>query len=345
MTTHRTILLTGASGVVGRALLSTLRHHRVVCLTHRNRPDHHGEHVRGDVSAAGLGLDTQTRQRLTRDVDLVIHCAAITDFGAGEQATNEMNVLGTRNVLEFAGQAHASLHYLSTAFVARDDGGRVDVGDAGADPSVYIASKRAAEQLVRDSGIPATIVRPSVVIGDSQTGATAKFQGLLVLATAVLKSALPLVPLRADVGVDFIPQDMLARAVTALVDTDRTGGEYWITAGQAALGAGHLMDLVTDTGTRCGVEFSAPRLVDPEMVDRLVRPVFIAPLPKPVRRRFDDVMAMTALFANATPFPCTISDIPGCEAMTGVELAAAFTRSVEYLVHAKGLAAAARVAA
>ncbi|MGI5506422.1 SDR family oxidoreductase [Lentzea sp. CA-135723] len=336
MTSQQTILLTGASGVVGTALLPKLAGHRVISLVHKQVPPGASEHVRGDLAAPGLGLDPATARGLVAEVDVVVHCAAVTDFGAGATTTDELNVVGTAGVLDFARRADATVHYLSTAFVARNGMTRGRTNEGGADPADYLTSKLAAEQLVRDSGVAATIVRPSVVIGDSETGAISKFQGLHSLALAVLKGALPLLPLDQRAHIDFVPQDHLADALTALIDNNVRAGEYWVTAGEAALFTQAMIDIVTDEAVRIGLSLTPPRLVEPDMVDRLVRPVFIDPLPKGVRRRFDDMLAMTALFAGADFFPC--SEIPGLEPLGEERLSEAFRRSVRYLAVEKGLA-------
>lgn len=337
MMPQRTILLTGAGGVIGGALRPRLSRHRVICLAHRSTPEA-AEVVMGDLTSPGLGLDARTRRNLAREVDVVIHCAAITDFTAGAEETRELNIEGTSHLLQFTADAGAVLHYLSTAFVTRTDLSRTDVGEATADPQAYLASKRAAEHLVRVSGIPSTILRPSVVIGDAATGAIARFQSLHVLIAAVLRKTLPLLPLRPEARVDLVPQNVLADAVTALVDHDVRSGDYWITAGQAALTARRVIDLIVEVGSRAGLAVHAPRLVDPEMVDRLVRPVFIESLSPTARRRFDDMLAMTALVANAAPFPATLAEIPGCLPIETPGLASAFDRSVDYLIRDLGLA-------
>lgn len=337
MSAPRTILLTGASGVVGQALLPRLAHHRVVSLVHNTVPDGAAEHVRGDLTAPGLGIELAAARRLADEVDTIVHCAAITDFTATATATRDLNVQGTQRVLEFAERCGAVVHYVSTAFVARTDLARDDVREGMADPSAYLETKRAAEQVVDDSGLPATIIRPSVVIGDSATGAISKFQGLHTLIRAVLKGSLPLVPLSPDARVDFVPQDVVADAVTGLVDAGVTSGRYWVTAGEAALTTSAMVELCVQAGALYGVQTHTPRLVEPDMVDRLIRPVFIDPLPRAVRRRFDDMIAMTALFANATAFPSTLGGIPGCRPLTTEELTTAFTRSVEHLVRTQRL--------
>jgi nucleoside-diphosphate-sugar epimerase len=331
----RTVLVTGLSGVVGRALLPELAGHNVIALTHNAAPPPGVRAVRGDLTRTRLGLDPAGYRALAAEVEVVVHAAAVTDFAAGAQPTAELNVAGTRRVLDLAADAGATLHHLSTAFVARADLRRADVGDAVADPSAYLDSKRAAEQLVRDAGLAATILRPSLVIGHSRTGEISRFQGLHGLCAAVLRGALPLLPLDAGALIDTIPTDVLGRAVAGLIDADVRGGEHWLTAGPAALTTGRMIEILGRVAERLGMALVRPRLVRPDMVDRLVRPVFIDPLPVKVRRQFDDMMAMTALFCSAQPFPSDLDRLPGGRALSTDELAAAFDAAAEYLVRTK----------
>lgn len=335
MARQRTILLTGASGVVGSALLPALRRHRVICLTHRKAVKHPYQ-VKGDVAVPDLGLDPGTFARLCREVNVVVHCAAVTDFTADPELTLRSNVEGTRNVTRFAGDAAARLHYVSTAFVARAENGRKDCGEGRADPTAYLASKRTAEDFVRHANVPGTIVRPSVVIGDTRTGRISAYQGVHALQWAVLRNSLPLLPLPTGSHVDVIAQDVLARAIASLVDHDAQG-EFWITGGKHALSAERILELTVATGRRLGLDVIPPRLVEPDMVDRLVRPVFVAPLPPALRRRFDDMLLLTALFATPQVFPSDLHRIPGQQALAMEQLTDAYVRSVVYLVRAKGL--------
>jgi nucleoside-diphosphate-sugar epimerase len=332
----RTVLVTGITGVVGTALLPELAGQHVIALTHSAAPPAGVIAVRGDLTRPRLGLPMARYRALARQVDVIVHAAAVTDFAAGATATAELNAGGTRRILDLAADAGATVHYVSTAFVARAGLSRTNVGDAVANPMDYLDSKQAAEQLVRESGLPATVLRPSVVIGDSRTGEISRFQGLHGLAAAVLRGALPLLPLDRTGLIDTIPADVLARAIAALIHGRVDSGEYWLTAGDAALTTGRLIDILVLVGERLGLPVTAPRLVRPDMVDRLIRPVFIDPLPAKVRRQFDDMMAMTALFCGPEPFPSSLDDLPGCRAPRPEELASAFAASVEYLVRAKG---------
>jgi len=114
---RRTVLLTGASGVVGRALLQRLRDFDVVCLVHRSPvcgPDL--TTVRGDISEPMLGLGEQAYAELAARVDAVIHCAAVTSFNRTDGSLEATNIAGTQRVAAFAAAADAVLYHVSTAF-------------------------------------------------------------------------------------------------------------------------------------------------------------------------------------------------------------------------------------
>lgn len=342
--TPPTVLLTGASGVVGSALLAELPSFcEVIALIHRCACPAAAQQICGDLTAPRLGLDRATYTDLARRVDVVVHCAAVTDFTQGPEATHALNEAGTRAVVEFAADAGAVLHHVSTAFVARHELTRSrmgrDVGEAGARPEDYLDSKRAGEEVVRASGVPAVIVRPSIVIGDSRTGQIAAFQGLHNILLMLLRGLMPLVPLPATSLIDFVPQDVVARAIAALIAADRRDGEVWVTAGREALRTEQVLQVVSGVCTELGLSTLIPRIVGADMVDRLIRPVFLAGgLPKRALRRFDDMLAMTALFADAPTFPTSLGELPGDPPpLTREELEAALRQTLLHLARVKRL--------
>src|ERR671929_130064 len=186
----RTILLTGGSGVVGQALLPTLADSTTICLVHRSPVS--GPNVEclpGDIAAPRLGLSRTAFADLASRIDCIIHSAAVTHFGQAEDAIRCANVEGTANVLELAARARVPVYHVSTAFV------RVR-SHSTQEPNAYELSKRDGDELVRTSGLPAAILRPSLVIGDSATGQIAHFQGIYLMLGMFLKGLLPVVPAR-----------------------------------------------------------------------------------------------------------------------------------------------------
>lgn len=91
------------------------------------------------------------------------------------------NVLGTRNMLELARRSRVKVfNHVSTAYVAGKRNGLIAEELAvpeTATNNCYEASKIAAEQLVAHSGLHSRILRPSIVIGHSQTLKATSFTG------------------------------------------------------------------------------------------------------------------------------------------------------------------------
>jgi nucleoside-diphosphate-sugar epimerase len=289
-TVRRTVLLTGASGVIGHALRWRLREHAVVCLVHRSPVS--GPDVTtapGDIAQPMLGLAEHAYAELAAKVDTVIHCAAVTAFhrGGSLEATN---ITGTEHVAAFAAAANAVLYHVSTAFVhttADGDRGRTAVG--------YAASKSAAEQVVRSSGVPHVILRPSVVIGDSVTGEIAAFQGLHQVAAGMFAGIVPMIPFDPRWPIDFVPVDVVADAIACVVENRVSEGEFWLSAGQAALSLDEGFAVAVEFARSLGVRVDMPRFVPPEMFDRLIGPVFIDALPDKIRR---NVLRMLEFFTT-----------------------------------------------
>jgi nucleoside-diphosphate-sugar epimerase len=279
-TARRTVLLTGASGVVGRALLQRLGDLDVVCLVHRSPVS--GVNVTtapGDIASPMLGLAGQAYAELAARVDAVIHCAAITDFNRTDGSLEATNVAGTEHVAAFAAAANAVLYHVSTAFVHTT----VD-GDRGRTAVGYASSKAAAEDLVRSSGVPHVILRPSVVIGNSVTGEIATFQGLHQVVAGMFAGMVPMIPFDPGWPIDFVPADVVADAIACVVENRVGEGEFWISAGDKALRLDEGVAVVIEFARALGVSIDTPRFVPPDMFDRLIAPVFLDALPVKIRR-------------------------------------------------------------
>jgi nucleoside-diphosphate-sugar epimerase len=288
---RRTVLLTGASGVVGRALLHRLRDFDVVCLVHRSPVcGPNVTSVPGDIAEPMFGLAKQVYVELAAKVDAVIHCAAVTDFKRTDGSLEATNIAGTEHVAVFAAAAHAVLYHVSTAFVHTT----VD-GDRGRTAIGYASSKLAGEKVVRSSGVAHVIFRPSVVIGDSVTGEIAAFQGLHQVAAGLFAGIVPMIPFDPSWPVDFIPADVVADAIACVVEKRVSAGEFWISSGEKALRLAESVAVAVELARDLGVSIDVPRFVPPEMFDRLIGPVFLDALPGKIRR---NVLRMLEFFTT-----------------------------------------------
>lgn len=173
----------------------------------------------GDIVDIHLGLSGPEYQRLCDEVTHVFHLAAISYLGMPRETAHQVNVHGTRHVLELAKDAKhlERLVHFSTTYVSGDRVGviaedELDCGQGFRNP--YEETKFLAEKLVQRAmeDLPITVIRPSTVVGDSRTGEIERFDGpyylgmLLVMSPLVIPLPLPgngVAPLNV-VPVDFV---------------------------------------------------------------------------------------------------------------------------------------------
>jgi nucleoside-diphosphate-sugar epimerase len=187
--------------------------------------------IRGNIGVDGLGIHN-ARSKLS-GICAIFHCAASTKFDESIPGLSRlMNVQGTANVLKLAGRLDVPICYISTAYVAGRRQGIVKESetDIGQDfNNVYERTKCRAEVLVRkwadETGLPATIFRPSIVFGDSVEGRIARFNGVYNLLR-FLDHIAPTIGGReiravakADATKNFVPVDYLARAIWHIVES------------------------------------------------------------------------------------------------------------------------------
>jgi nucleoside-diphosphate-sugar epimerase len=193
----RTALITGTTGFVGRvfarALLDAYPELHLWALARGKDgtpPERRSEltglavhprlHVvEGDVTLPGLGLASRAAgPAIPDELDACFHLAARTDFKEKwRRETFQANVEGTSNLLAFleSMERPGRLFHVSTAYVAGVRPGETVREELLGSPTrfcnPYEESKWAAERLVADSALEWTILRPSIIVGDSRTGA------------------------------------------------------------------------------------------------------------------------------------------------------------------------------
>lgn len=180
--------------------------------------------VEGDITLPHLGISPGFRSRLYRKIDIIYHSAAVIKLMGAEAEVRAANVEGTRNLLDFSmkckekGRLDRVVH-VSTVGVAGDYEGvfketDLDVGQGFNNP--YEKSKFDAEKVVeeyRKKGLNILIVRPSMVIGDSQTGYTNHFNIFYFQLKLLSQGVFDTFFLRDDATYNIISADYAARAV------------------------------------------------------------------------------------------------------------------------------------
>ncbi len=237
--TARRVLLTGASGAIGTELALALAQTgcNVLPMLHtatelvRNNGDHVALYdvrlrpVHGDVTQDQLGLSSRDYAQLVASTDLIVHAAAVTDFGLPAAIYQAVNEEGTRRILELARAREPSIPVLhvSTAYVCGERSGRIpeQAAQAGhAFANDYEASKFRAETLVREAaraGVPTVIARPSIVVGSGRDGVTREFKNIYTVLKVMGEGRLSAIPANADALLDLVPVDYVVAVLRELV--------------------------------------------------------------------------------------------------------------------------------
>ncbi|MDQ2897462.1 MAG: SDR family oxidoreductase [Actinomycetota bacterium] len=208
-----------------------------------------------DLTAPGLGLSAAVRDRLADRVSTIVHGAASVSFTLPLDEARAINVAGTRRMLEFAELAHARggldrYAHVSTAYVAGNHPGRfaecdLDLGQAF--HNSYEHSKFEAERLVAEHpGLPATVLRPSIIVGDQRSGWTSAFNVLYWPLRAFARGLFTAVPAVPSAPVDVVSVDYVADAIHALCEAEGgIGATYHLTAGPNASTMGEIAALAS----------------------------------------------------------------------------------------------------
>ena len=236
--------------------------------------------VVGDLTRPGLGMDRAARQEIVAECDELIHSAASTDFDLPLDEAEAVNFAGAQAMTELAAEVShggrlARLIHVSTAYVAGRRDGVVKPeelpGPEGPFDNTYEQTKAKAERFLRErmGDLPITVVRPSIVVGDSRTGRTFNFNVLYFPIKLIYRGLLPVVPGRRSTTLDIVPVDYVCDALLALGrDAAATGRTFHLTADDDAMPAMEFVDRVVDffNERRSGggqAPLRRPRLVNP----------------------------------------------------------------------------------
>lgn len=237
---HSSILVSGATGLLGNA---TIRHlaakhgvEQIAALVRRGRKtaelDALGiQTIEVDLCAAGLGLPADQYEALAASTRAIVHCAADIRFNIPLEASRQVNVVGTANLLHFARRCRKldKFAHMSTVYVSGGRSGYIleEEAEPGTFFSSYQQTKFEAERLVLDAmkAIPASIYRFSTMIYNRKLRRVAQFNYFHQLLRLASVNPLRMIPAQRHARIDLIPSDWAALAFDRLFEERWRAGE------------------------------------------------------------------------------------------------------------------------
>jgi nucleoside-diphosphate-sugar epimerase len=263
----KTIFITGATGLVGGLLalraLAEGYHLRLLArggadLTAETRIFHlflllgmakdewamirdRIEVVQGDVTQPRFGLTTGEWQQAAENLQSIFHAAAHTGFDKNQaEKSVAVNLEGTRNILKFVEQAKARYFHISTAYIVGDTRDRI-LEKPQYGPFLwknpYEKTKCIAEGEVHDycrqNDLIYTVFRPAILIGDSQSGRTIRFNNIynfIKVAHAISRrrSKDPvIIEAKASARLNMVPVDFAVNVIWDLSELKESAGRIF----------------------------------------------------------------------------------------------------------------------
>ena len=241
------------------------------------------ELIEGDITKPNLGIATPDLKNIASRAEVIFHLAALYDLATAREFALDVNLGGTRNVTQFARQLRKlrQFHYISTCYVAGKRKGLILETELQHDAgfrNFYEESKYLAELEVEalKGELPITIHRPAVVVGDSITGETAKYDGVYYLIHYLLRwpRVLSLLNIGNDqVSLNLVPVDFVVDALAALALDENAVGKTLQIADPHPLTTRELFDAIS-----CSIVGRPSKVVVPARVVEFT--LMLPPSPK-----------------------------------------------------------------
>ncbi|MDH3252081.1 MAG: SDR family oxidoreductase [Ignavibacteria bacterium] len=191
----------------------------------------------GDVGVEDLGLRSEQREDIIRTATHLIHGAATTRFDHPLEEARAINCGGTMRMIRLAQESVdrgrlKRMVYIGSSSVSGQRGGDIyehelEMGQPFF--NTYEHSKNESERLVRDyfDRVPATVFRPSIIIGDSRTGWTSSFNVIYIPLRLLHKGLLKYVPGTPSTKMDLVPIDWVSASMVHIMKNDESVGKVF----------------------------------------------------------------------------------------------------------------------
>lgn len=239
--------------------------------------------VEGDITQPNLGIGHEDLETIRFETTSIFHLAAVYDLAVDRDMAFNVNLEGTKNVNAFARSVKdlGRYNYISTCYVAGKRTGDIMEDDLEHDAgfrNYYEETKYLAEVEVEKlkSDLPVTIFRPSVVVGDSNTGETIKYDGIYYLINYLRKAPVVLRVLNVGndaVRLNLVPVDFVVKAIAALARDERARDKTIAIADPQPLTTAELFDVIAMDLTGRRSEFGPPAKLAEWFLNTSISPV------------------------------------------------------------------------
>ena len=239
----------------------------------------------GDAQQPRFGLSSDEHAALESACTHVIHCAGAVRMNLAIELARRAAVDSSRNAIHLARRIAEVNRLVKAEMVSTVGvGGRAHrrltedwVGTAHAFHNSYEQAKAEAEVEMRtaiEEGLPLTVHRPSMVVGDSRTGRAMHFQVFYFLAEFLSgRRTGGLFPRLGDAQLDIVPADFVAEAIVRSSRSEATAGRILHLCGgpQAAIPLSRLQAIVRDRLAARGEKLPRVRYVSRALFRRLAQ--------------------------------------------------------------------------
>jgi thioester reductase-like protein len=219
------------------------------------------ELLRGDVTAMDFGLSGASYLDLAARVNVIHHCMCASQSGVSRDSERRQFVSSTGEVLELAtarGSKVRRVVHWSSARLFKPQNGRVTESEsscASGPRSRDDDARFRAELLVREfvKRVPLTILRPSIIVGDSRTGEMDRAEPIYALLQLIVNSPQELripIPGTGDQPCHLVPLDYVVEAGLAVADNPDSIGRTFHIIDERPTSLARVFELLNETAER-----------------------------------------------------------------------------------------------
>lgn len=246
----KNIFITGATGTIGSRVIADLLKDKTTKLSLLIRAKNSGQAnlkvtkllefwnvdvsqlkrikvVLGDITQTNLGIDTKKYNDLIKDTTHIIHMASALKLNMTKKQARTIILESTKEIVKLSKKCEkfVRFNYMSTMEVSGNLSGTIKeefITQKRKFLNTYEMAKSETEEFLKseiEEGLPVTIYRPSMVVGDSMTGKTFTFQSFYRMMNDIfINPKSSIIPGSKSFNLDTIPVNYISEAIVTLYD-------------------------------------------------------------------------------------------------------------------------------